>query len=102
VPALGPKGTSCFVSTDCAVYDDLTCLRDNPTSTMGTCQKWSRTGGTCQFSDDCVLGDYCDYSGTLTCLPQEPDGTSCMFSDQCQSAWCLNGFCTPPMGCILY
>jgi hypothetical protein len=98
VPTLGPEGATCGGSGGgCAFYDGVSCVIDDPSSSTGTCQKWSMTGGRCQWDTDCVLGDYCD--ATMTCMPRLSDGAACTSTNECKSTNCMNSVCTSRGSC---
>jgi len=54
----------------------------------------------CGGDGDCVAGGYCEVSTGVCIAAQKPVGEACTFANQCQSGFCVDGFCCAVAGCV--
>jgi hypothetical protein len=81
------------------------CDEQHPCSTLykcgsaGTCMLGNLVGDSCDGEHECVDASYCDKTGSMTCVPPQPDGASCTEQAQCENT-CDEGAgrcVTPPI-----
>ena len=54
---------------------------------------------TCGGDADCVANGYCDVDNSVCVAAQKANGETCMFPNECQSGFCVDGFCCNVAGC---
>ncbi len=88
-----PDDSACgtgVVANPCGPYLPIRC-------TGGTSQDAPECPTSCTSSTQCDANAYCNPAGA--CVPDEPDGSACHASGDCQGDHCQNGFCCASGDC---
>jgi hypothetical protein len=82
VSPLVDVGAGCQQETECI---DSTCVGSNPAANSdGVCAAPLAVGAACESGSECST-DSCPFG---TCEPKAPNGTECVYDDECASDFC--------------
>jgi hypothetical protein len=93
------NGAPCGTLSTTRAYCDYGLYCQYTSSSSGTCRTAKAIGATCNNSNECGFGNWCNRGGfgsSGTCAAGSPAGTYCSYNEVCASGECSSNRCTDP------